>query len=291
MENDSIRVATVAMHSVMGDVSANLARVEEWSRKAHVEGASFAVFPEECITGSMNKSDLTLEAAREIAAEAAEKSVPFLESVCSELQMTLVVGTIELAGDRFRNSALIVGPEGYLTTFSKLHLPNAAEREWFVAGDAFPVVTSQKWTFGVGICYDLRFPEIFRTAARHGADFFLLPVGGSGVPDKVGPDGDQREQARHHKELAMELLPSRAIDNALYIFYANQSGHSGNGWFPGLALAIDPAGKLIDEYLPDEGMIVTEVSRAALSKAGCAHGRTVREARPEIYQFPQIVKQ
>ena len=55
MESDTIRVATVAMHSVMGHPQANLARVEEWTHKAHAEGARFALFPEECITGSMNK--------------------------------------------------------------------------------------------------------------------------------------------------------------------------------------------------------------------------------------------
>ena len=291
MDSDTIQVAAVAMHSVMGDSATNLARVEDWSRKAHAQGANFALFPEECITGSMNKSNLSFEAARSIAEKAAEKSVPSLESLCRELQMTLVVGIIEPAGDRLRNSALIVGPKGYLATFSKLHLPNPNEREWFAPGKHFPVVTSQGWTFGVGICYDLRFPEIFRTAAQKGADLFLLPVGGSGVAEKIKSDGDQREQAAYHKELAMQLLPARAIDNALYIFYANQSGHSGNARFPGLCLAIDPNGKLIDEYLPDEGMTITEVSRQVRVKARSGASCTVDEAKPEIYAAPQIVRE
>ena len=290
MENDTTRVASVAMHSVMGDPSANLARVAEWSHKAHADGASFAIFPEECITGSMNKSDLTFEAARQIAVEADKKSTPFLESLARKLEMTLVVGLIEPFGDRFRNSALIVGPEGYLATFSKLHLPNPTEREWFVPGDAFPVVTSQGWTFGVGICYDLRFPEIFRVAAQKGAEFFFIPVGGSGVPEKIAADGNQSEQARCHKELAMQLLPARAVDNALHIFYANQSGHSGNAWFPGLCLAIDPEGRLIDEHLPDEGMTVTEVKREAVDRARASGSYTAHEARPEVYEAAEIVK-
>ena len=57
MTNDMVRVAAVAMHSEMGDPEANLSRLEEWTRKAHAEGAAFALFTEECITGSMNKSD------------------------------------------------------------------------------------------------------------------------------------------------------------------------------------------------------------------------------------------
>ena len=181
MDKDTIRVASVAMHSVMGNPSANLGRVAEWAHKAHAQGANFAIFPEECITGSMNKSDLTFEEARKIAAAAAEESMPFLESLARKLQMTLVVGTIEPFDEQLRNSALIVGPEGYLATFSKLHLPNPNEREWFVPGDTFPVVASQGWTFGVGICYDLRFPELFRGAAQKGAELFFIPVGGSGA--------------------------------------------------------------------------------------------------------------
>ena len=277
------------MHSAMGDPTTNLDQIAEWSREAREQGATFALFPEECITGSMNKSDIPPEESMRIAEAAAEKSVPFLESLCSELDMTLVVGTIEPAGERYRNSAYIVGPGGYLATFTKLHIPNETERAWFEPGSQLPVVTSQGWTFGVGICYDLRFPEIFRTAAQEGADFFLLAVGASGRADNVTPDGDQTEQAAEHRQLAAQVLPARAVDNALYIFYANQAGKSGNAWFPGLAFAIDPNGQFIDEHAPEEGMIVTEVSRDLIEEARSSGCFTANEARPDLYASPQIV--
>lgn len=279
--SDTTRIAAVAMHSAMGNFAANLAAVAAWCRRAHAEGAQFALFPEECITGSLNKSDLDFSAAREIVNAAKAQTIAALEALCRELDMTVVVGTIEPVGERFANSALIVGPKGYLATFTKLHLPNAGEKEWFVAGDQFPVVTSQGWTFGVGICYDMRFPEIFRTAAHHGADFFLLPVGGSG--GQPGLDGDQRQQVELHKSLAMQLLPARAVDNALYIFYANQAGYSGNAHFPGFTLAVDPQGSVIDEYLAGEGMTVSEISRSTIEKARQSGCYTVDETRPEVY--------
>ena len=184
--NDHARVASIAMHSVMGDPEENLKRVEHWMREAHAEGATFALFTEECVTGSMNKSDLTFPEAMEIAKYAAAVTGPRLESLCRELEMTAVVGLIEPAGERFLNSALIVGPEGLLATFGKLHLPGRTEKEWFLPGETLPVVTSRGWTFSVGICYDVRFPEIFRTAALKGTELFFLPVGGSGCEELVG---------------------------------------------------------------------------------------------------------
>ena len=289
MDDQTTRVAAVAMHSVMGDPSANLARVEHWCRQAREQGARFTLFPEECITGSMNKSDLTMAAAQQIAEDAVGRAVPRLESLCRELGMTVAVGTIEPGDERVRNSVLVVGPEGYLTTFSKLHMPNPTEREWFEPGSELPVVTSQGWTFSVGICYDLRFPEVFRAAARHGADFLLLAVGGSGAADKIAADGDQTEQAQHHKAMGMQLLPARAVDNGLYVFYANQAGASGNAQFPGLAFAVDPNGELVAEHLPDEGMIVVEVSREVLAAARSSGNCTVSEVRPDVYEAPVMV--
>jgi predicted amidohydrolase len=215
--------------------------------------------------------------------------LPWLESLTSELEMTVVVGTIESAGARFANNALIIGPQGHLATFTKLHLLNAVEKEWFVSGDLLPIVRSQGWTFGVGICYDLGFPEIFRTAAQHGADFFLLAVGGSGGPP--GPESDQQDQVAMHKTLAMQLMPARAVDNALYIFYANQAGHSGNAHFPGFSLVVDPQGALIDEHLCGEGMTVTEISRATLDQAQRSGSFTAAETRPEIYAASTLVEE
>jgi len=289
MESRITHVAAVAMHSRMGDPEANLDRVEEWTRLAHDQGAEFALFPEECITGSLNKSDFSKDEAQAIASRALAPSLSRLGSLAQEFEMTLIVGTIEAKDDRFLNSTLIVGPNGHLATQTKLHLPNQTEKEWFDPGDSFFIVTSQGWTFAVGICFDLRVPELFRTAAVHGADFFLLAVGGSGAEDKIGKGGDQTPQALQHKKMAMDLLPARAIDNGLYIIHANQSGHSGNAWFPGLALAFAPNGELLDEHLPDEGMIVVEVSRDAIDQARTSASCTVSDVRPELYASPVIV--
>ena len=87
----------------------------------------------------------------------------------------------------------------------------------------------------------------------------------------------------------MKYMPSRAVDNGMYIIKANQSGKSGNAWFPGLAMALDPEGELIAEHLPDEGMIVVQVSREAIRRARASMACTVDTARPEVYSEPVLV--
>ena len=282
------RVAAVAMHSDMGKPVVNLDRVEQWCLKAHKARVRFAVFPEECITGSLNKSNIPLDEARRIVDEATKLAVPRLETVARQLDMTLIVGTIEREGDKFRNCALVVGPHGHLTTFHKLWLPNKTEEKYFIAGTTLPIVQSQGWTLSVGICADLNHADYFHTAAAHGAEIFLLPVGGSGGANLVSDNGDQTKQAQYHKSLHEKLMRKHAIETGMYVFYANQAGHSGNDWFPGLSLVVDPNGRLIDEHLPTEGMTVTEITkmsiassskkRAAVTAKQCLNssGRSVR---------------
>ena len=128
-----------------------------------------------------------------------------------------------------------------------------------------PIVQSQGWTLSVGICADLNNSDYFHNAAAHGAEIFLLPVGGSGGANPVSDDGDQTKQAQYHKSLHEKLMRKHAIDTDMYVFYANQTGRSGNGWFPGLSLVVDPSGRLVDKHLPTEGMTVIEISKKSIT--------------------------
>ena len=205
--------AAVAMHSEMGDPVANLDRIEEWVDKAHEAGATFAVFPEECITGSLNKTDLPGDEIERIVTDAVRLSRPRLESLAARYRMTLVVGTIDKRGEKYGNAALIVGPDGYIATFYKLWLPNENESEFFEVGDELLVVGSQGWKFSIGICADMNRGEYFRAAADNGAELMLMPIAGSGYADLVGPRGGQSRQARKHRSLHLKMAPSPETPN------------------------------------------------------------------------------
>ena len=130
---DSALVASVAMHSSMGDPKGNLAKIELLLRRAQAAGATFVLFPEECITGSLNKSSLDDGLATCAIEQAGQLAIPRLERLCSALSLTVVAGTIEQRhGARF-NSALVVGPEGHIGTYDKMWLPKG-ERKCFHPG-------------------------------------------------------------------------------------------------------------------------------------------------------------
>ena len=75
-----------------------------------------------------------------------------------------------------------------------------------------------------------------------------------------------------------------ALDNGMYVIHTNQAGKSGDSWFPGLVLAIDPNGNLIGEHMPNEGMIIIEISRNTIEQARSSLSCTIDEIRPSIYK-------
>jgi predicted amidohydrolase len=276
---DETKVAAVTMNCVMGEPETNLDRIESWAEKTRAEGATFAVFPEECITGSLNKSKMNFETARKVVAKAERMTAPRLKTLCRRLRMTLAVGTIESAGDRFGNNVVVFGPTGRLGTFTKVHLPNEGERKWFVPGDHVLIVKSQGWTFSVGICADLNYPELFRAAARAGAEFFLLAVGCNG-------DGTQQCAIENAMEYSRLMYPC-AVANGLYIFYADQSGCDRMS----VAFSQNLKGQVVDLCAAREGFIVTAVSREAIRKARAGGDPTnLHFIRPEVYANIQTVK-
>ena len=133
------------MHSELGRPAKNLARVAEFCEQARAAGATFVVFPEECLTGSLNKSSLSAEETANVVTAGEKLALPRLEEVAQKNQQTLIVGTILRDGAKYRNAALIVGPAGHLAKFSKLWLPNKNEERFFTAGTELLVIESQGW--------------------------------------------------------------------------------------------------------------------------------------------------
>jgi len=266
-ESDRVKIALVAMHSEMGQPDENLKRVGRFADQARQAGAKFVVFTEECLTGSLNKSKLTRQEVTQIVARGEEIALPRLEEIAKKNQQTLIVGTTIRDGEKYRNAALIVGPAGRLAAYYKLWLPNENEGEFFIPGTELPVIDSQRWRFSVGICADLDRGEYFDAASRAGAELFLLPIAGSGYGELVGANGDQAKQAAKHRELHEPIMREWGRRHALYVGYANQAGLSGDNWFPGLSIAVDPLGEPAGVHAATEGLLVVEAHKDVLTRA------------------------
>ena len=119
-----------------------------------------------------------------------------------------------------------------------------------VAGDSFPVVKIGQFTVGVAICYDLRFPELFRKGVRAGVDFFIIPAN---WPAPRAP----------HWRL---LLQARAVENQAYVLGVNRVGQDPKVGYSGGSLLVDPKGEILSEGGETEDVLVGTLDYSLLAE-------------------------
>ena len=225
-------------------------------------GAELAVLPEYfCVMGHQDTDKLAL---REVPGDGPIQR--FLASAARDLQMWIVGGTLPLECDepqRVYNSSLAFSPAGLcVARYDKIHLfrfDNGSERYdegSVIEPGSAPVQFSlhsragQRWCVGLSVCYDLRFPELYRQHAQAGADLLLVP---SAFTYTTG---------QAHWEV---LLRARAIENLAYVLAPGQGGVHENGrktW--GHSLLIDPWGEVQALQASGPGVVLGELSRDRL---------------------------
>ena len=168
-----VRVAAAQYEPRVGDVEHNRDEAVAWTRRAAQQGAQLVVLPELASSGYVFNDDA--EAAR--TAESADDGpvVSALREVCVELGCHVVVGLNERDGERRHNSAVLIGRDGTLAAYRKLHL-YYNEQSWFVPGEALPLVETPIGRIGFVICFDLWFPEAARALALAGAEIIAVPT-------------------------------------------------------------------------------------------------------------------
>ena len=168
-----LRVAVAQYEPRVGDLDGNRALAERWASQAAARGARLIVLPELASSGYVFADEDEAAASAEAAADG-----PFVRSLaalCARHQCVVAAGLNELAGGRRHNSAVLVGPEGLLGTYRKLHLFNN-EQSWFTPGEGLTVVETPIGRVGMVVCYDLRFPEAVRALALAGAEIIAVPT-------------------------------------------------------------------------------------------------------------------
>ncbi|BDA84864.1 hydratase [Aureimonas sp. SA4125] len=207
-----VTVAVIQMEPVFGETARNVAHSIAMIEKAAGQGGQLMVLPELCNTGYVFASRAEAMALAEDIPSG--PSTQAWMEVAARLNLHIVAGITERAGDLLYNSAVIVGPEGLIGRFRKMHLW-ADEALFFTPGDlGFPVFDTAIGRIGCHICYDCWFPESFRLAALQGAEIVCVPTNWVPIPGQ-----DPKREA-----MANILVMAAAHSNSVFVAAADRVG-------------------------------------------------------------------
>jgi predicted amidohydrolase len=223
---------------------ANHDKVRRLLDQARPSRGSLVILPEMFATGfSMNVAVINDSVTHETR--------DFLSRLAADYGVYVVGGLVETAPDgRGRNECAVFSPAGdELARYCKMHpFTFGGEADHYIAGDSVRTFQWHEFTVAPFICYDLRFPEIFRLAVRQGANLYIV------IANWPAP--------RIHHWTA--LLQARAIENQAYVAGANRCGADPKLSYPGRSSIIDPRGTILAEAESAEGVIAAEADYQAL---------------------------
>lgn len=212
-------------------------------RAAPLKG-SLIILPEMFATGfSMDVATISDSGSRQ--------TQEFLASTAVEYGLYVLGGIVSTASDgRGRNECITFSPDGVeIARYCKLHpFTFCGESEYYVAGAATRVFACNEFNVAPFICYDLRFPEVFRTAVQEGATLFTIIANWPA------------SRAAHW----ITLLKARAIENQAYVAGVNRCGEDPLLTYSGYSMIIDPRGEILAEAGGQESLISAELDLQAL---------------------------
>ena len=230
------------MDSAKRTKSENLAKAKQMILDAHPAAGSLILLPEMFATGYLPAS--LAEAAEDFSTENAGETARMLSEVATATNCTIMGAGITNAGDKFYNHVSIYEPRNTqeVAGYDKMNL-FFPEKESFKAGERINLFNIGHWKVASFICYDLRFPELFREATKQGANLITVQAA---WPDK----------RKAHWET---LLKARAIENQVYIAAVNAVSTAPDQKAPlaGTSLIISPNGDVIAEAPANEEVVLT----------------------------------
>ncbi|MES2562406.1 MAG: carbon-nitrogen hydrolase family protein [Pseudomonadota bacterium] len=254
----SFRVACLQMQTV-NDLAANLESVKSMSLAAAGGGAKLVLMPEYALM--MDGSGRIM---RERALDADGGPVlAELRALAQTLSVWLLVGslTLKTATNRIANRSLLIAADGVvIATYDKIHmfdvtLPDGKvikESSAYCPGNSAVIADTPWGRMGLTICYDLRFPQLYRMLAQAGAQYLTVP------------SSFQRATGKDHWHA---LLQARAIENACFVFAPAMCGeHPGNRSSYGHSLIVDPWGKILADGGEAPGIVYADIDPARVQK-------------------------
>ncbi len=280
--SDQNKIFTAAMVQMRSGLlpESNLEQGRHLIREAALAGAHYVQTPE--VSNMMQESRAAL--FENLRNEEDDASLKAYRELAAELNIHLHIGSLAVLAtpERAANRSFLIGPDGnVLASYDKIHmfdidLPNGEtyrESANYQPGET-AVISDLPWgRIGLTICYDLRFPALYRALAESGASFLAVPAA---FTQKTG-------EAHWHT-----LLRARAIENGAYVFAAAQGGvHENKRATFGHSMIIDPWGKVVAEATGNEpGFILAEIDPAKVTAARASvpslqHGRRFSVSDPK----------
>jgi predicted amidohydrolase len=255
----SFRAACVQMRTGL-DVAANIAAASDLIRHARDKGAAFVATPE--MTSLFEAESDALFA--KVASEEQDRALAAFRRLAEELSLWLLIGSlpIKVAERRCANRSFLVDPRGAIAArYDKIHmfdvdLPGGEvyrESRNYRPGER-AVVAELPWgKLGLSVCYDLRFPQLYRVLAKAGAAFLTIP---SAFTNTTG-------QAHWHV-----LQRARAVETGCFVIAPAQGGRHDNGRHTyGHSLIVDPWGQIVAEAEQEPGVVVADIDPSKVTEA------------------------
>jgi predicted amidohydrolase len=244
-----VRVAVVQFEPRVGveNLTANAAAAKERSIEAADHGADLIVLPELATTGYVFRTRNEAFAHSEAVPDG--PSVELFARIADERDLYVVGCVVERDGERLYDTAVLVGPDGYIGRYRKTHLWNT-EKLWFTPGDeGFTVFDTRIGRIGLLVCWDIWFPETARIVSQLGADIICIPTGWVWTPPPLY-DASGVCMAAH-------LTMTTAHVNNVFIATADRIGRERGAGFMGNSLIAGTNGWPIDRIAgPDEETII-----------------------------------
>lgn len=247
-----VKIAGIQMASGP-HVSANLSEAERLIEIAVTQGAKLVALPEYFAIMGLKDTDKVKVREKEGSGQIQR----FLAKMAKKHQIWLIGGTVPMeadTSDKVRNSCLVFDPTGKLAArYDKIHLFNLDlgnehyhEDDTIQAGDKVVVLDTPLGRIGLSVCYDLRFPELFRAMGE--VDLIVVP---SAFTDTTG---------KAHWET---LVRARAIENLCYVLAPAQGGYHLSGREThGNSMIVDPWGVVLDRLPRGSGVVVAGINPA-----------------------------
>ena len=238
-----LKVAAVQMEPKLHDKPGNIARALAHVDEAADAGARLVVLPECSLTAYVFENEGETSA---VAEDVPGPTTDLLVDKAREKKVYIVAGMVESQDSNYYNVAILVGPNGYIGKYRKMHCWYAAEENWpITAGEhsqGFPVFDTEIGKIGICICYDMWIPETARMLALNGAEIIAFPTNTVAVP--AG------------EALFDHVLRTRALENHVWIVGADRIGVEREVPFAGRSQILDPYGNVLVEGSPDKEEIL-----------------------------------